>query len=250
MKKVQNIYDNKDFFDAYKEMRDTKINANELIEIPTIKEMLPDLKDTTILDLGCGDCSMARYFVEKSAKKVVAVDVSQNMLNEAKKHDCKNIELKLLSMEEINTIQGQFDIVYSSLAFHYVENFNKLMLDISNKLKENGYLIFSQEHPLNTSIQTLPKDGKKHLEIDGKRYYLLSDYNVVGIRKMDWNTNGVIKYHRNFETIINSIIGANMIIEEIRESKASKEVIEKMPKYEYQKDKPYFLFVKAKKCKQ
>lgn len=43
---------------------------------------------------------------------------------------------------------------------------------------------------------------------------------------MDWNTNGVIKYHRNFETIINSIIGANMIIEEIRESKASKEVIE------------------------
>ena len=54
MEKPQNIYDNTKFFEEYQKMRETKINANELIEIPEIKSMLPDLKDKKILDLGCG----------------------------------------------------------------------------------------------------------------------------------------------------------------------------------------------------
>ena len=46
----QNIYDNEIFFERYKKIRDNKINANNLFEIPTLFSMLPDLKNKRILD--------------------------------------------------------------------------------------------------------------------------------------------------------------------------------------------------------
>ena len=47
----QYIYDDEIFFEGYKKIRDNKINANNLFEIPTLFSMLPDLKNKRILDL-------------------------------------------------------------------------------------------------------------------------------------------------------------------------------------------------------
>lgn len=229
-------------------MREGKINANELLEIPNIKKMLPNLEGKTILDIGCGEGGMSRYFVKKGASKVVAFDISTNMINEAKKHNCKNIEYMVLSMEDLSKIRTKFDIVFSSLAFHYVKDFGKLMNDISNLLKIGGFLIFSQEHPIVLST-ILKEDMKKYTEIGDKRYFYLSDYNNQSKRLVNWNVKGVVKYHRNFETIINTIVNSNMKIIEIKEPVASKRAIALVPKYVYQKDRPFFLFVKAQKTK-
>ena len=54
MNKEKNIYDDKAFYESYIEMRKTKLNANELIEIPTIKKMLPDLRGKTVLHIDNG----------------------------------------------------------------------------------------------------------------------------------------------------------------------------------------------------
>ena len=65
---------------------------------------------------------------------------------------------------QLERIDERFDFVYSSLAFHYVENFNKLIRDIYNLLNRGGELQFSQEHP----IVTATKDT-----IGGKNNYCL-----------------------------------------------------------------------------
>ena len=246
MDKIQNIYDNQEFFDSYKEMRDSKINANELIEIPTIKGMLPDLKGKKILDLGCGEGEMSRFFLEQGAQSVVGVDVSQNMINEARKKQVDNLEFRILPMEELSSIEDKFDIVFSSLAFHYVEDFMKLMQDVSSKLNKGGCLLFSQEHPLTTCLIKDP-DDPKFIEKNNKRYYLISDYNNNGKRFVNWNVEGVVKYHRNFETIFKALKNANLALEDLVEAKAPKEAIEKVEKYKYLNDRPFFLFVKARK---
>ena len=247
MSKIQNVYDNQDFFKEYKSMRDGKINANELIEIPIIKSMLPELMDKDILDLGCGEGEMACYFAEKGARSVLGLDISENMLKEAeKKNNLKNVSFRKMPMEEIAQIDGKFDIIFSSLAFHYIENFDKLMCDISRLLKENGVLVFSQEHPL-VLASILPEGLPKYITKDDKRVFNLCDYNLNGERKFNWNIDGVVKYHRNFSTIINSILNAGLSIVEVQESYASDEAIRLVPKYKFQKDRPYFLFIKAKK---
>ncbi|MGN1212434.1 MAG: class I SAM-dependent methyltransferase [Christensenellales bacterium] len=244
MEREKNIYDNKAFYQSYIEMRKTKLNANELIEIPTIKKMLPDLNGKTVLDIGCGYGEMSKYFIKKGAKKVVAIDISSNMINLAKKiNSHKDIEYLVMNMENLSQLQQKFDFVFSSLAFHYIKDFDKLIADISNILNKGGELLYSQEHPISTALT----NDKKYIEIDGKRFYLVSDYNNEGKRKLTWSKHGGIKYHRSLKTIINTLIKHNLQITQIDESNAIKKAVKKVPKYIYQKDRPYFLFIKAQK---
>ena len=247
MKKPQNIYDNSTFYKEYKEMRTTNLNANELIEMPIIKSMLPDLKNKKILDLGCGNGTMSRYFIENGASNVFALDIYNNMINEAKeKNNLKGITYVVDGMENLDKINDKFDLVFSSLAFHYIEDFNKLMKDINNLLNENGILLFSQEHPTVTA-PILDKDYKKYITVGEHRYFYLNNYNNNGKRLIHWNVDNVVKYHRNFSLTLNTIINNNFELIQIEESTASKQAIELIEKYKYQKDRPYFLFMKAKK---
>lgn len=245
---MQNIYDNKEFFDDYINMRNKEINANNLIEKPIFQSLLPSFKDKKILDLGCGFGDLCKFAENDGARKVVGIDISKNMIDKAKKINYgEKISYLNLPMEKINEINEKFDFVLSSLAFHYVENFNKLIKNIKNLLVPNGYLIFSQEHPVATAF--IPPKNKKidsKIDIENKRYYLLSDYNNNGKRSIHWNIDGVVKYHRNFTTIINTLSENNFIIEKLVESYADEEVIKLEPKYKYQNDRPYFLFIKAK----
>lgn len=248
MKTIENAYDIETFYNEYKNMRSQKLNANELIEIPIIKTMIPNVKGSSVLDLGCGNGSMSKFFAINGAKKVLALDVSNNMINEARETNSDdNIVYKVLPMEMLEIVDEKFDVVYSSLAFHYIEDFNKLINDIYNLLNEDGILLFSQEHPLVTA-SILEKGLPKYVDINNKRYFYLSDYNNQGERHSKVaGTTLLTKYHRNFSTIINTLVQNDFKILEVKESYASDDVIKLVDKYKFQKDRPYFLFIKVQK---
>ena len=65
----QNIYDNEVFFEGYKKIRDNKINANNLFEIPALFSMLPDIKNKRVLDLGCGFGEHCKRFIDCEQKR-------------------------------------------------------------------------------------------------------------------------------------------------------------------------------------
>lgn len=245
---VKNVYDESGFFEQYETMRSQEINANNLIEIPIMKSILPDVKGKTILDLGCGSGDMDMFFVNNGAKKVVATDISQNMIDKAKqKYNTDKIDFTLLSMEQIGCLQEKFDIVYSSLAFHYVKDFNKLIGDIYSLLKPNGVLVFSQESPLSTAPIFLEETDEKKIFLHEKRYNLLSDYCNETERNNFWNGIKVTKYHRTYVTLYNTLLNNNFKILTALDSYASEKAVALCEKYKYQKDKPYFVFFKAEK---
>ena len=80
----QNIFDNEVFFEGYKKIREKEASANNVFEIPALFSMLPDLKDKTILDLGCGFGEHCKGFIQMGAAKVVGVDISEKMLEVAR----------------------------------------------------------------------------------------------------------------------------------------------------------------------
>lgn len=61
----QNIYDNLEFFNAYKMLRETDDNYNDLLEQPAMKKLLPDLTDKRVLDLGCGFGNNCMDFIKR-----------------------------------------------------------------------------------------------------------------------------------------------------------------------------------------
>ncbi len=246
----QNIYDDIEFSSNYDNLREEQKgkNANDLIEIPNFRKIMPNVSNKSILDLGCGYGENDKYYKENGAKSVLGIDISHHMIDKANLYNKINgVEYKVLPMEDISKIDNKFDIVISSLAFHYIENFDKLIKDIYNLINSNGYLVFSQEHPFTTCINYTDNVKKGHILIDNKYFGLFSDYNRPGLRKKEWLGKNVIKYHRNFEEIINTLIENGFVIDKILEPKPTSEIIEKNPKYINQWDRPFFLFVRAKK---
>lgn len=247
---MQNIYDNETFFKVYDGMRKEKkgVSANDLIEIPTIRKIIPDLTGKRVLELGCGYGENSSYFLDSGATYVLGTDISNNMINIAKNSNIdERVNFKVLAMENISDIKEKFDLVISSLAIHYVSDFDKLCHDVYHLLNDNGYFIFSQEHPIGTGTKLNREcNGKDDIDLGDKKYYLVSDYNRNGKRIVDWNNCKVVKYHRNFSYIINTLI-KYFEIDEFIEPNPNDEVIQIKPKYKNQYDKPYFLFVKVHK---
>lgn len=85
--------------------------------------------------------------------------------------------------------QGLYDMVYSSLAFHYIEDIVRLFREIHGCLKKGGdherrgRLIFSVEHPIGTAL-VYPGPGYKVIQDEGRdrQVWPLNSYSSEGLR--------------------------------------------------------------------
>ncbi len=242
----QNFFDIGEVFSGYQDLRGSDINCNTLMEQPEMARLLPDVQGMCVLDLGCGCGHNCADFADKGAKRVVGIDISQKMLAVAQSESARqNVEYKNISMTEIGSISGKFDLVYSSLAFHYIEDLDKLMCDIAGLMDTGGTLLFSQEHP----IYTASENGQGHYILDEqgtKIGYCFSHYQVSGRREDEWFVKGRVYYHRRFSDIVNALAKAGFCIEAVVEPVPSAEMTAKRPKSDAL-HKPLFLIIKARK---
>lgn len=243
----QNIYDDNVFFESYKKLR-SGVNANEIVEIPALFEMLPPLSGLRILDLGCGYGEHCVKYIGMGADEVVGIDISEKMLQVAiNENSSPQIIYKKLDMEDLSELNPSFDLVVSSLALHYIEDFKMVAEQVYRLLNNGGKFIFSQEHPFSTSFTygnrwTKDENGKK-------LYANISNYSIDGKRESRWFKDGVIKYHRTFSSIINTLIESGFCIEQMSEPIPSELVMNQYPDYLDNIHKPDFLLIRAKKLK-
>ncbi len=225
----QNLYDDEAFFEYFLKNRSSGVNFNDCIETPILFKMLPDLKGKRILDIGCGMGQHAKQYADSGAERVLGIDISEKMLRYAAEHfSAGNIEYRRLAMEDIGTLSEKFDLVTSSLAFDYAEDFEKLARDVYALIKDGGSFVFSMSHPMVTAW-----DGaydRYTRTPQGERLYAnVRNYCLEGLRKVDWVVSGYVCRHRMVSTLINSLIRAGFIIMECREAQLSDEMREKYP---------------------
>lgn len=147
-----NIYDNHQFFEYFRRNRSREVNFNDSIETPILFSMLPDLHGKTILDIGCGMGQHAKQYSDMGAKVIFAIDISEKMLDYAREHNsADNIVYRRMAMEDIGAIRQRFDLVTSSLAFDYIEDFDGLMRNIYELMADGAKLVFSMSHPMVTA---------------------------------------------------------------------------------------------------
>ena len=242
----QNIYDESGFFKNYQRMRNNKSGLNEIFEQLAILSLLPDIKSLTILDLGCGTGELCRHMSDMGAKSVLGVDISSNMLELAQKQMITGVSFQNKAMEDLEFPPETFDLVTSSLAFHYVADLQDLFQNIYLWLKPLGTLVFSTEHPIATCSQGIHhgwvKDSSGH-----KLHWPVDQYSYEGTRESHWFVEGVIKYHRTISTIINTLINAGFIIKAVVEPVASEKDEQVWPVLKEARRRPPFLIIKAVK---
>ena len=97
-------------------------------EWETLKALLPDFQGQRLLDLGCGYGWHCIYAMEHGAVSAVGVDISGKMLEVAReKTEDSRVRYVECAMEDIDFPDESFDVVLSSLAFHYVESFSQVV---------------------------------------------------------------------------------------------------------------------------
>lgn len=244
----ENKYDDLEFFNEYSKMSRSVEGLTAAGEWHELKKMLPDFKDKKVLDLGCGFGWHCVYAAENGAKKVIGIDISERMLDEARKKTSSSVvEYINKPIEDIEYEQNSFDIVISSLAFHYIESFDSICQNVYKCLCGGGSFVFSVEHPVFTSQGTqdwIYGDNKERL------YWPVDNYFHEGIREAIFLGKKVHKYHRTLTTYINSLIKYGFQIKSIVEPKPSDELLKSNADMQDELRRPMMLLISAEKiCK-
>ncbi|KAI1442040.1 methyltransferase type 11 [Annulohypoxylon stygium] len=244
----QNIYDQDDFFEKYITLARQAKGLPGAREWPQLQTFLPNLDGLHVLDLGCGFGWFARFARENGAASVRAIDFSQNMLDTAQRmtHDEKII-YERADLDELILPENQYNVVFSSLAFHYLINLPSLIKEISKSLKSSGRLVFSIEHPIytapsNPTFLVDEEDGKRKREI-----WPLNDYRVEGPRTTKWFVEGVQKQHRTVGSYINILLANSFQLTNFIEWLPTKEDLKEYPEAEKDVIRPKFLLLGATK---
>ena len=104
-----------------------------------------------MLDLGCGFGWHCQYAVDRGARSVVGIDISEKMLAVAEEKTFQKINYLCMPIEDAVFPEASLDIVTSSLVFHYIELLSEIIRKIYGWLTGGGEIIFSVEHPVFTA---------------------------------------------------------------------------------------------------
>jgi len=112
-----------------------------------------DIRDKTVLDLGCGEGYLSRLLAIKGAAKVVGIDISSERIKLAamlaKNEDLKNVEHVCCDAEHIPMQDKSFDIVLGTAILHHLD-IEKTLKEIHRVLKPTGRAVFAE--PLGHNI--------------------------------------------------------------------------------------------------
>lgn len=241
----ENKYDDIKFFNQYKQMQRSVKGLKAAGEWHELQKMLPSFAGKRVLDLGCGFGWHCRYAIEHGAKAVTGIDISERMLEKAQEiTESPLVEYIKMPIEDIDYSSNSFDVVISSLAFHYVENFNDICKKVSNCITTGGDFVFSVEHPIFTAYGT--QDW--HYDQQGNRLHWPVDrYFAEGTRKANFLGEEVIKYHKTLTTYINSLIMSGFEVTGFIEPEPEQSMLKDNSEMENELRRPMMLLISAKK---
>ncbi|WP_343701046.1 class I SAM-dependent methyltransferase [Chitinophaga sp.] len=241
----QNKYDDPEFFLRYSSMPRSVEGLNAAGEWQVFRSLLPPLAHKRVLDLGCGFGWHCRYAAEQQAAQVTGVDISEKMLAQARAQTSSPlVEYLRMPIEDIQFAAGAFDVVISSLALHYVEDFKKVCHRLYQCLAPGGHFVLSVEHPVFTAR---PEQDWYYNKEGARLHWPVDDYQQQGLRQTRFLDSDVIKYHRTAETYINTLLDAGFKLTRLCEPQPAPEVLQRYPEMKDETRRPIFLLLAAVK---
>jgi len=184
--------------------------------------LIGDVSGLHILDLGCGTMILGSILLEAGAASFTGIDASGEMLRLASTRIKPEWKARVSLVEhDLNKPfllpRGKaYDLVTSSLAFHYLENWQHVLTSALAHLKPGGRFIFSAHHPFSDWLNH-PEVGSYH----GGPTLLHEEWPAGGDKAIN-----VSFYRRPLAMICKEIADAGWVIERIIEPKPTEEAKE------------------------
>jgi ubiquinone/menaquinone biosynthesis C-methylase UbiE len=216
--KGSSVYDEKEFFESFMSRRQRKESPNNAMEKPVFLELIGDVRDKKVLDLGCGDGLFGKELLDAGAAHFTGIDGSKNMAARAAASvPSEKASFLLGDLESLYIEENNYDLIVSRMVFHYIENLNSLMNGVYKALKPGGQFVFSVMHPVITATFN-------HFSGKEKRtHWVVDNYFEMGKRVEAWMDHSVVKYHRTIEEYISMGVSAGFTISNLKEAAPRKE---------------------------
>ncbi len=216
---------------------------NAFLERPATLSLLPDIKSKHVLDAGCGPAIYAEIFLNRGAK-VTAIDVSPKMIHFAKERLGNHATIRQANLEEpLDFLSDKtVDLVFSSLVLDYVKDWDSLFAEFSRILRDDGYFIFSTEHPFSKFTY---KDHPR-CEVLPKNYFETEyvEFTWTGFGKAIL----VPSYRRPLGTFFECLHTAGFCVEKLIEPRPTEDFKRQNPDgYQKASRNPSFLCIRARK---
>lgn len=239
---MKNEYDNKNFFDEYAKMSRSTEGLRAAGEWHQLKPLFPALEGKSLLDLGCGYGWHCKFAAEQGAARVLGIDLSRRMIEEAKKrHTAEPIEYRICGIEEYEYPENMWDCVVSNLALHYIEDIEDVFQKIHRTLKPDGVLLFNIEHPVFTA-----GIGQDWIYTDEgvPKYWVIDNYFFPGERKTHFLGCDVTKQHHTLTQILMGLLHHGFELNAVEEAEPAQEMLD-LPEFQDELRRPMMLLVKA-----
>ncbi|PKX95964.1 class I SAM-dependent methyltransferase [Aspergillus novofumigatus IBT 16806] len=244
-------YDNPAFFAKYSQLPRNSGGLTNSLEWPIISRNIGQVTNQTVLDLGCGYGQFCGWASENGAASVHGIDASANMLEKAREfNNADNItyeqgDLDLSLKHPLKLRENAYDVVHSSLAFHYPKNLAATFAAIYKALKPGGRFVFSVQHPTFSAPRT-PNWGSR--KDGGTPFWELESYGSEGPRTVDFLGHPLHVYHRTMETYVSLLLENGFTLVDFKECIPPAGALpEAHPDYGKEGHRPLYLILAAEK---
>lgn len=199
------------------------------LEKPAMYGKLPNLKNKTVLCVGCGTGEEVKYLNSLGVKKIIGIDISEKLI-ELAQESYPDLEFHVMDVETLNFPSDYFDFIYSSLTMHYLESWTKALQCVNRVLKKNGIFLFSTTHPFFSATHKT-EDEKVKSRIFGYKDIKNSDNCEIYGDYLNQNKLEIFigkdlvvtNHHRPLSIIIKEIIHSGFELIDLVEPKAKDE---------------------------
>lgn len=236
------FYDEAETFRTYTAHRLRPDGPNEVLERPIIEELIGDARDLDVLDLGCGDGEFGAWLLDQGCASYTGLDASERMVSAAKL-TLESTRGRVIrgGIDTWDYPRGEFDLVVSRLALHYVEDLEKALSGVHRSLRDSGRFVFSVEHPVMTCSDESRRAGGK------RSTWIVDRYFEPGRREIHWLGSSVSIFHRTVEDYFEFAQRAGFAVESLRESRPDPARFSDPAELERRRRTPLMLFLACRR---
>ena len=241
---MNNIYDDKAFFDAYSRMARSTGGLEAAGEWHQLQPLFPAMEGSRVLDLGCGYGWHCKYAVEQGAAEALGLDLSEKMIAEARARNADpRIRYEVCGIAEYSYPAGYYDLVVSNLALHYLADLDDIYRKVFSTLRPGGVFLFNIEHPVFTA--GVREDWVRDAE--GRPVcWPVDNYYYPGERTTLFLGQEVKKQHHTLTQILMGLLHSGFSLEAVEEAEPSAEMLD-IPGMRDELRRPMMLLLSAHK---
>jgi ubiquinone/menaquinone biosynthesis C-methylase UbiE len=230
----------------------------ELINNPSIFEMIGTVAGRDILDAGCGEGHNTRKLARMGAH-VTGIDISPKMIEFAiqEEHTAPlGITYRNCSFSNMKTLADQtFDIVVAFMSLMDGRDYAGAVNEIRRVLRPGGYLVFSITHPcfLTKGLTWIKDENGSECRVSVGNYFMKTPYVEKWKFTLSPETQRLPEFEvpnfpRTLSEYMNELISNGFQLVELREPRPTEEACKQNPKLEkWREHAAIFLQIKARK---